>query len=96
MNVVTVKGRRAGLEVYELVGIRGGDPDLEAGPETLRLCDMTKQAYAAHRDGDVHSARALYAAVLAEFPGDPLAAAMLAQYPPALAAGEAPQTIAVD
>jgi adenylate cyclase len=96
MNVVTVKGRRAGLEVYELVGIRGGDPELEATPETLRLCDMTKQAYAAHRNGDAAAARSLYAAVLAEFPGDPLAQAMLAQCQPVLAGAEAPQAVAIN
>ncbi|HEX8988548.1 MAG TPA: cache domain-containing protein [Rhodocyclaceae bacterium] len=77
LDVVTVKGRRAGLEVYELVGIRG-DAELDASPQALRLCELTRAAYAAYRDGDP-AAASLYRVVLAEFPGDPVATAMLAR-----------------
>jgi adenylate cyclase len=39
MGVVAVKGRRADLEVYELLGIKGGDPALEASAEARLLCE---------------------------------------------------------
>ena len=76
MGVVTVKGRRADLQVYELLGIKGGDPALEATPETIRLCKMTDHAYEAFEAGDWKEAEERFGAVMDAFPQDKLALVM--------------------
>jgi len=77
IGVVTVKGRRQDLQVYELMGLKDGDPDLIASPETIRLCEMTNRAYASFEDGDIAQARERFIAITEAFPGDPLALVML-------------------
>ncbi len=78
INVVTVKGRRSDMEIYELVGIRGGDPELEATPAQIRLCQLTRHAYEAFSRGDTAAALHRYTEIQAEFPDDPLCRAMIA------------------
>jgi adenylate cyclase len=78
INVVTVKGRRSDMEIYELVGIRGGDPELEATPEQIRLCVLTQHAYQAFSQGDVATALHRYTEIQREYPADPLSRAMVA------------------
>lgn len=78
INVVTVKGRRSDMEIYELVGIRGGDPELEATPAQIRLCTLTQHAYEAYSQGDVVTALHRYTEIQHEFPADPLCSAMIA------------------
>lgn len=79
IGVVTVKGRRQDLQVYELMGLKDGDPELIASPETIRLCEMTNRAYASFEDGDIAQARERFIAITEAFPGDPLALVMLAR-----------------
>ena len=78
INVVTVKGRRSGMAIYELVGIRGGDPELEATSEQIRLCTLTQHAYLAFSQGDMPTALRRYTEIQREFPADPLCSAMMA------------------
>lgn len=78
INVVTVKGRRSGMEIYELVGTREGDADLLAQPDQIRLCQLTQHAYASFSAGDMAEAGRRYTEIQREFPEDPLARAMLA------------------
>ena len=78
INVVTVKGRRSDMEIYELVGIRGGAPELEATPAQIRLCQLTQHAYEAFSRGDTGAALHRYTEIQAEFPDDPLCSAMIA------------------
>ncbi|MES2183059.1 MAG: adenylate/guanylate cyclase domain-containing protein [Pseudomonadota bacterium] len=77
MGMVTVKGRRADLQVYELLGIKGGDPALEASPDTIRLCEMTNLAYEAFAADQWDEAIRLFRAVAEAFPQDRLAKIML-------------------
>jgi adenylate cyclase len=76
IGVVNVKGRRSELQVYELLGIKGGDPALEASPETQRLCQMTDHAYEAFEREDWAQAHERFQDVLDKYPGDPLAQVM--------------------
>jgi adenylate cyclase len=78
ISVVTVKGRRAEMEIYELVGIRGGDPALQASPAQIRLCEWTAQAYEAYRSGNIDAALTAYQDLLVEYPDDSVAKQMLA------------------
>jgi len=78
ISVVTVKGRRSDMEIYELVGVRGGDPELEATPAQIRLCQLTQHAYEAFSRGDTAAALHRYTEIQAEFPQDPLCSAMIA------------------
>lgn len=79
IGVVTVKGRRQDLQVYELMALKEGDPELVATPEIIRLCEMTNRAYASYEDGDFAQARERFIAITQEFPGDPLALSMLSR-----------------
>jgi adenylate cyclase len=79
IGVVTVKGRRQDLQVYELMGLKEGDPDLLASPHIIRLCEMTNKAYASYEDGDIAQARQRFIEITEAYPGDPLALAMIAK-----------------
>ena len=69
---VLVKGRRSKIPIYELMGAYGSDPQFEPDAATLRLCKLTQPAYEALVREDFARAVALYKAVLAEFPDDPV------------------------
>jgi adenylate cyclase len=77
IGVVTVKGRRADMQVYELLGTRGGDPALEATPEVQRLCRLTDHAYEAFERSEWQEAEDCYRAIAQEFPDDRLARVMV-------------------
>ena len=75
---VRVKGRKQDFMIYELLGIAGSDdPELRPRPRDERLCELTRIASARFEAGDLAAAAAAYRDILREFPGDPLAAAML-------------------
>jgi adenylate cyclase len=66
---VVVKGRRAKIPIYELIGAFG-DPELEPDPKTIRLCRLTRRAYEALAQDDFALALDRYREILAEFPDD--------------------------
>jgi adenylate cyclase len=72
IDVVTVKGRRGEMTVYELLGIRGAEPELEASPEIQDLCAMTDHAYEAYEARAWVEAAERYQAIVDRFPGDVL------------------------
>ena len=75
---VTVKGRRSKVPIYELMGVYGADdPGLEPGPETQRLAKLTRLAYEALVKEDYALASRRYREILAEFPDDPVASALV-------------------
>jgi adenylate cyclase len=75
---VTVKGRRSKVPIYELMGVYGADdPGLEPSAETQRLCKMTRFAYEALVQEDHPLASRRYRDILNEFPGDPVASALV-------------------
>jgi adenylate cyclase len=76
---VRVKGRKQDFMIYELLGIAASDDaELEPGPRDERLCELTRIASARFEAGDLAAAATAYRDVLREFPGDPVATAMLA------------------
>jgi len=77
LDTVTVKGRKSELLVYELLGIRGEDPEIAASEDDIQLCEMTQDAYAAYAAADFRRAVMLYGKVLEKFPHDPVARRML-------------------
>ena len=70
---VTVKGRRAKIPIYELLGVFGVDPQFEPDPRTVRLCKLTRLAYEALAREEFALALERYNEVLAEFPEDTVA-----------------------
>ena len=75
---VTVKGRRAKIPIYELMGVFGADdPGLEPDPQTIRLCKLTRLAYEALLKEDYVLAARRYREILAEFPDDPVASSLV-------------------
>lgn len=77
IKLVTVKGRRSEMEIYELMGVRGGDPTLEPSDETIRLCHLTREAYEIFRTDNFNAAQEQYTKILTEFPDDPLTKSMV-------------------
>ena len=75
---VQVKGRKTEFMIYELLGLRASDdPELQIRDRDERLSVMTCGASERFEAGDFPIARSAYLAILNEFPGDPVATAML-------------------
>ena len=80
MNEVNVKGRRATLQIYELLGVidvNNTNSSLEASADIIEKCKMTKIAYQAFHDEQWEEAALRYEAILARFPYDALSLSML-------------------
>ena len=80
IDEVTVKGRRTALNIYELFGvvdINNPASGLEASPEVVEQCNLTKLAHQAYRDKNWKKAASLYEELFNRFPKDHLAANML-------------------
>jgi adenylate cyclase len=80
INEVSVKGSRATLQIYELLGaidIHHANSGLEASIETIEQCKLTKHAYQAFHDRQWKESAARYDAILVRFPDDALARSML-------------------
>lgn len=77
IDEVTVKGRRSGILIYELMGAYGIGQQFEPTPKTLQLCELTRKAYDAVVTGDRKLAVERYQEVLQGFPNDPVSTEML-------------------
>ncbi|TAJ40078.1 MAG: adenylate/guanylate cyclase domain-containing protein [Reyranella sp.] len=73
---VAVKGRRAMIPIYEVMGGYGLGSEFEPDAATVRLCKLTRTAYEALVAQDNALALDRYRAILAEYPGDPVASEM--------------------
>jgi adenylate cyclase len=75
---VQLKGRKQESMAYELIGMaKSDDAELAARPEGRRLSEMTWVASNAFEKGDFAEAESCYREILAEYPNDPVAQAML-------------------
>lgn len=70
LDLVAVKGRKAGAQVYELMGLREGNPDLAPTPQDLEICRLTGEAFAAYQDRRWSDAIAAYERLAAQAPAD--------------------------
>jgi adenylate cyclase len=77
IGMVTVKGRRSDLQVYELLGLREGDAALLADADTVRLCQQSNEAYEAFERGEWEVAEEKYRAIVQAWPEDKLARVMV-------------------
>jgi adenylate cyclase len=76
---VRVKGRRASITVYELLGAFGQGAEYEPADEILQLAEISRAAFERRVAGDDEGAIALYRKILQDYPGDPVAQAVLAE-----------------
>lgn len=74
IDVVTVKGRRAHITIYELLGAYGTDADLEPSKASVELARATGLAFDALVSGDHPKALERYRDVLALAPDDRVSA----------------------
>jgi adenylate cyclase len=74
---VAVKGRRAKIPIYELMGAFGAGPEFEPDLETIRLCRLTRLAHEALVQEDFALALSRYREILAEFPNDTVSRALV-------------------
>ncbi|MBV8466411.1 MAG: hypothetical protein JO218_10765 [Burkholderiales bacterium] len=79
VDVVTVKGRKGGMLIYNLLAVRDADEEVAATPDEMRLCELTTVAYAHYAASRIAEAASAYRTVLNEFPNDGVAQRMLAQ-----------------
>jgi adenylate cyclase len=77
IDEVAVKGRRALVRVYELLGAYGAGAELEPAPQAVRLAELTRIAHDALLKDDRACALERYRALLGEFPDDPVAQVMI-------------------
>lgn len=75
IDVITVKGRKGEIPIYELVAIRGDDAETMATPQELELCDLTHQAFDLFSTKQYRAAADLYEIIIQEH-GDGLSAIM--------------------
>jgi adenylate cyclase len=73
---VAVRGRRAKIPIYELMGAYGLGSEFEPDQATVRLCLLTRTAYEALAAENISLALERYRAILADYPGDPVASEM--------------------
>ena len=74
LDVVAVKGRKAGEKIYELVALRQGPVELLATPEQILLCRLTEEAFAAYGSRDWERSIQLYRHVAELAPDDKIPA----------------------
>jgi class 3 adenylate cyclase len=78
LRKIQVKGRKQEFMIYELLGIAGSDePELAPRQTDAKLAEMTRAASASFEQGEIAQAVCGYQAILAIFPDDPVARAML-------------------
>ncbi|MEM1351425.1 MAG: adenylate/guanylate cyclase domain-containing protein [Pseudomonadota bacterium] len=73
VDEVQIKGRRARITVYELLGAYGAGTEFEPSESTVEVARLTRRAFEALVAGDHESALATYREVLVLRPDDPLA-----------------------
>lgn len=64
IDVTTVKGRKGEIPIYELVAIRGDDPETSASDRDKALCAATQQAYALYTQGRYREAAEHYQRII--------------------------------
>lgn len=76
IDLISVKGRRGELLVYELFGIRSGCEDLAPSAVEEELCERTRAAYLLMAQNDHAGAAIAYQSIFEDF-NDPLAREMM-------------------
>ena len=78
IQLVSVKGRRSGFMVHELIGIRNvEDPEIQASKESIKLCALSASAVELLNSGRIAEATNKYKEILQEYPTDPVATKVL-------------------
>lgn len=73
IDEVQVKGRRARITIYELLGAYGVGPDFAPSEDVLKIAKLTQRAFDAMVAGDRDTALSIYRDVLSLRPDDPVA-----------------------
>ena len=75
IDVITVKGRKGEIPIYELVAIRGLDPQTMPTQQELDLCELTHQAFDLFTNKQYRAAADLYEKIIQQH-GDGLSGIM--------------------
>lgn len=67
IDVITVKGRKGEIPIYELVAIRSEDPETSASQRDLDLCALTREAFQLYTEGNYSAASSAYSKIIETF-----------------------------
>ena len=67
IDMITVKGRKGEILIYELIGIRDGDEETQIGPREQALCKATEKAFHLYSLKDYVEASKAYEAIEQEY-----------------------------
>ena len=87
IDVITVKGRKGEIPIYELVGIRGNDEETAATERQQALCAATQRAFGLYAQGRFREAVQVYEEVIKTY-DDALAGIMKARCVARMTCGE--------
>jgi adenylate cyclase len=75
IDQIFVRGRKSGVVIYELVGIRDGDMETSASEIEKELCALTSEAFKFYSEGNFDFSKRLYTIIAEKF-NDELSAVM--------------------
>ncbi|MBS0650817.1 MAG: hypothetical protein JSR93_06625 [Verrucomicrobia bacterium] len=70
LDVILVKGKVQKIKIYELVGKKGSDKEIEPTEQEILLCKLFREAYEAEEANDLKKAYELFSAIAQQFPED--------------------------
>lgn len=70
LEIVTVRGKKQKLKIFELVAQLDGNDEIKPSPEQLELCSSFTKAYNAFETGDMTNAKKLFESIHKKFPED--------------------------
>jgi adenylate cyclase len=75
VDFIKIPGRQNAIPVYELVAAlnTGAPEELQANPQQMRLCELTRQAFSAYDQQDFKLALHLYTEIHEQYPHDTIA-----------------------
>ena len=70
LDIVTVKGKKEKIKIFELLGMKKGDAGILAKPEDIALSEVFNEAFEAYHGQDLAKAKTLFEQILERYPDD--------------------------
>lgn len=70
LDIIEIKGKKKRIKIFELVGLKKGDPEILATPEQIGFCNRFSQAVETYLRGDLSNAKEQFLSLQQKFPED--------------------------